>query len=483
MVTKCIMVVDFGTSNVRTNLVSIEDGRILLGYSEPIAYTNVKDDFHEINVDDYWLKSVRTTKKVMENVDSDICILGLIFSYIGDSLVPVDENGNPVYNMIASYDLRAKDDMEIYTKDLRARRFEEITGCPLTPRNTGAKIHWIKKYMPEVKKKTTYYLTLQQYINMKLGLEPISDYSVANRKLMLDVRLKQWSPELMELIDSNEEEQGSKIVGGDCMIGKIINYGDVKFSYEIPVFPGGHDSAVGFIGLGLINTEDILGNVGGTFDHYGFISKEYVNTLQSVGVQSVAGPTSDSYVTIKAHPACKDINWFMREIVCETDFNRVGTFFDNANWVGESNVYYSGKIDVEKGAFYNLGINTGRQQIFDALVEGLTFLSKECIDLFNKLKPENDKFSVIRIGGGTGKSDSWPQLKADVFNCKVERVKNLEVSSVGAAIIACVGLGIYDYEEAIKRMVTIDKTFYPSVRNHERYMEKFLKWNKYNLLF
>lgn len=477
MRTECIMVIDFGTSNVRTNLINIESGEVLFGYSKPVFYSNVKLDFHEINVDNYWLSSVETTRKVINQIDNTIVIKGLIFSYIGDSMVPVDSKGDPVYNMIASFDIRAKNDMQLYTDILGVERFEEISGCPLTPRNTGVKISWLKKYMPTVKKKAAYYLTLQQFINMKLGLGPISDFSVANRKLMLDVQTKRWSKELMQLINSNVKEQGEEILGGDVQIGKIKQYGDVRFPYEIPVFPGGHDSAVGFFGLGLsMDEEKILGNVGGTFDHYGFLRSYYINTLKKARVQTVAGPTSESYVTIKAHPAGKDLLWFLREIVENEDSKLLNNYFNKSKFDASNNMFYSAKMDVEKGAFINMGITSGRQQIFDTLVEGMTFLSKSIVEEFSIISQK--KIDIVRVGGGSGKSDQWLQLKANIFDCKVEKVKNLEVSSVGAAIIACVGLGIYTYNEAFGRMIQVEKEFNPDLNLKNRYKERYLSWKK-----
>lgn len=471
---ECMLVVDFGTSNARTNLIDINTGKIVLGKSKPVSYFSPKKDYHEINVDDYWNASVETMGHVINDLPDKCKILGLIFSYIGDSLVPVDKDGDPVYNMIASYDLRARNDMELYTQVLGEKRFEEISGCPLTPRNTGVKIHWLKKYMPEKMEHAAMYLTLQQYVNMKLGLGPVSDYSVANRKLMLDVRTKKWSEELMSLIGTDVSEMGPVIVSGDECIGKIRRYGSVELPYEMPVFPGGHDSAVGFIGLGMdIYTEGILGNVGGTFDHYGYLTDRYDNTIEKAGIQTVAGPVGGSYVTIKAHPAGKDLLWFVNELTGENDTGALNKYFSRAVFDGTNQSYYTTGLDTGTGSFLYLKNTSGPQEIFETLIEGMTFLSKDYVELFKKLPR---KFDVIRIGGGSGKSREWPALKANVFGCPVETVSNLEVSSVGAAAAGAVGLGIYSYKEAFDRMVSVSEVFEPDAEISGRYQENYLKW-------
>ena len=67
---ECIMVVDFGTSNARTNLVDITDGSIVTGHSKQVFYHSPKTDLHEIPVDDYWLASVEKTTRVIEDAGS-----------------------------------------------------------------------------------------------------------------------------------------------------------------------------------------------------------------------------------------------------------------------------------------------------------------------------------------------------------------------------------------------------------------------------
>ncbi|MEW5818276.1 MAG: FGGY-family carbohydrate kinase, partial [Spirochaetota bacterium] len=86
------------------------------------------------------------------------------------------------------------------------------------------------------------------------------------------------------------------------------------------------------------------------------------------------------------------------------------------------------------------------------------------------------KFGCLRVGGGSAKSDKWSQLKSDIFDMKVEKVRNIEITSVGTAIIAAVGIGKYpDYQTAMNNMIGIENTYTPdhalTVRYQERYQE------------
>ena len=83
-------------------------------------------------------------------------------------------------------------------------------------------------------------------------------------------------------------------------------------------------------------------------------------------------------------------------------------------------------LDTSAGSFVYLDNLAGVQKIFDTLVEGMTFLSKDIVEQFKLL---HYPFEAIRVGGGSGKSDEWLQLKADVFGIRIEKVKNLEAVS------------------------------------------------------
>ena len=222
-----------------------------------------------------------------------------------------------------------------------------------------------------------------------------------------------------------------------------------------------------------IYTTGILGNVGGTFDHYGYLTDRYDNTIEKAGIQTVAGPVGGSYVTIKAHPAGKDLLWFVNELTGENSTGALNKYFSRSVFDGMNQSYYTTGLDTGTGSFFYLKNTSGPQEIFETLIEGMTFLSKDYVELFKKLPR---KFDVVRIGGGSGKSREWPALKANVFGCPVETVSNLEVSSVGAAVAGAVGLGIYSYKEAFDRMVSVSEVFEPDTEISGRYQENYLKW-------
>jgi len=88
--------------------------------------------------------------------------------------------------------------------------------------------------------------------------------------------------------------------------------------------------------------------------------------------------------------------------------------------------------------------------------------------------------NLIRVTGGGAKSDFWNQIMADVFNKSMETIKCAEATSLGAAMCAAVGHGVYkDLQEAAAEMVQVDKRFDPIPRNVEIYAELFDLYNRF----
>ena len=84
---------------------------------------------------------------------------------------------------------------------------------------------------------------------------------------------------------------------------------------------------------------------------------------------------------------------------------------------------------------------------------------------------------AVNVGGGAANSAVWMQLRADITGKEIRRMRNIEVSAVGAAILCAIRAGIYDtVEDAMTSMATIRDVFAPDPGLHEKYEEKYQAW-------
>jgi xylulokinase len=93
-----------------------------------------------------------------------------------------------------------------------------------------------------------------------------------------------------------------------------------------------------------------------------------------------------------------------------------------------------------RGVFFGLSGMHKRPDMLRAVMEGVVFSQRSCMDVFKEMKVPFEE--MIATGGGGG-SALWRQMLADVLNCRVVTVDNAEGPALGAAIIAGVGVGLY----------------------------------------
>ena len=106
-----------------------------------------------------------------------------------------------------------------------------------------------------------------------------------------------------------------------------------------------------------------------------------------------------------------------------------------------------------RGAFLGLSVTTGKAEMARAVMEGV---GMNLYVILQALKTQVPINRLALIGGGA-QGDVWPQILADIWGMPVETaVHSIEATSMGAAICAGVGIGLYrSFREAfVARMET-----------------------------
>jgi xylulokinase len=132
--------------------------------------------------------------------------------------------------------------------------------------------------------------------------------------------------------------------------------------------------------------------------------------------------------------------------------------------MGERSPYWN---PLAKGAFIGLSIKHTRNHMIRAVMEGVALNLKIILDAFIEQGAEIDK---IRLIGGGAKSIIWRKILADVFN-KTIIIPHLldEATSMGAALIGGVGVGIYDDFGFADKMFKIKESIIPDENNSKIY--------------
>jgi xylulokinase len=128
------------------------------------------------------------------------------------------------------------------------------------------------------------------------------------------------------------------------------------------------------------------------------------------------------------------------------------------------------------GAVIGLQLNTTRGELLRAVLEGISYEMKLNLDLLLEAGARVDEFRAI---GGGAKSDFWLQLKADMYNRPVVRLEVAEAASLGMAVSAGVGAGIYESApEAVDRMIAPRDRFLPDPERAAHYDRRLAQYRE-----
>jgi len=103
------------------------------------------------------------------------------------------------------------------------------------------------------------------------------------------------------------------------------------------------------------------------------------------------------------------------------------------------------------GVFFGLSLRHTKAHMARAVLEGVTFSLRECLDLLCGL---GQSCARVRMSGGGSRSALRRQMMADVFGTEVVEVNVTQGAAYGAALLAGVGTGVYpNAEQACERTV------------------------------
>jgi xylulokinase len=90
---------------------------------------------------------------------------------------------------------------------------------------------------------------------------------------------------------------------------------------------------------------------------------------------------------------------------------------------------------------------------------------------------------VVQTAGGATRLELWNQIRADVLGMGVNVIEQSNATTLGAAMLAAVGVGLYRNLSEAATMVRIQRTYTPNRNLTVRYNELYTQYrNLYELL-
>lgn len=468
--------IDLGTSGVKTLLVD-EKGLISNEASVTYPCMHLKDNYSEQNPSLWYDNTIICLKKLLENQDKNN-IKAISFGGQMHGLVILDKDDNVIRPAILWNDGRAIEETNYFNETIGKSSISSYTGNIAFPGFTAPKLLWVYNNEPNNFKKISKIMLPKDYLIYKLSGSFASDVSDLSGMLLFDVKNRKYSKEMLNLCHIKEEQLPSifesyEVVGTlKESIAKELNIHN-----NVKIVAGAGDNAAAAIGTGTVGEGacNISLGTSGTI----FISSNNFKVDKNNALHSFCDASGKYHLMGCILSAASARAWWLENIINTKDYD-----FDEKN-LTDSNVIFlpylvgerSPHNDVNiRGAFINLSINTTRGQMSKAVLEGVAFALKDCL---NVAKSNGTNPQYTTICGGGAKSETWKHIIADVLELPVKTLKTNQGPSYGAAILAMVGDGKYNsIEEATSKLVKTIYTIYPNKEKSAYYAKKYQVFDK-----
>ncbi len=447
----------------------------------------------EQDPDAWWEAVCHSTRRLLSQTgvrpDDIACIT---FSGQMMGAVPLDRNARPLRSAIIWADQRALEQESWIGARLTFEDVYRVTGHRLSASYSLAKILWIRDNQPDIYRDTYKFLHAKDAIVARLTGAFVTDPSDASSMNLYDLKSGEWSDAILDAVELPVEKLPEIRLSTD-VVGEVraAVAEEVGVAAGTKVVIGGGDGACAAAGAGVIEAGSAYNYVGSsswialstpepiydpayrtfTFGHV------IPDMFMPTGTMQAAGAsyqwTRDQLSLFEKETAerlgispYELINLEIAQVTPGAD----GLFF-LPYLLGERSPRWNPHA---RGAFIGLTIRHSRAHMYRAVLEGVTMNLREILDAF---RAQGTDIDAMRLIGGGASGRVWNQIMADIYGMPVQRLAILEeATSMGAALVGGVGVGLYPSFDMIHQMNAVAATIMPdqpAKATYERMMPVF----------
>lgn len=406
---------------------------------------------------------------------------GISFGGQMHGLVTLDAKGDVVRPAILWNDGRSAEETTYLNEQIGKDRLLDYTGNIAFAGFTAPKILWMQKKEPDLWEKVDKIMLPKDYLAYRLSGAFSTDYSDASGTLLLDVKNKCWSNEMLDICGVRREQlpelyESYAVVG--TLKKKIADA--LGVSEQVKIIAGAGDNAAAAVGTGTVGANHCNLSLGtsGTI----FVTSDTYSDAKNGALHSFAHADGGYHLMGCMLSAASCNKWWMDEILQTSDYAREQ---EQIHRLGENSVFFLPYLMGERSpyndpkaraAFLGMSMDTTRADLTQAVLEGVAFGQRDSLEI---ARSQGIVIDASRICGGGAKSALWRKILADVLNVRLEQVATEEGPGYGAAILAAVGCGAYaDVSDACEKLVHVTDVIKPDPILVEKYEKQYVRFHE-----
>jgi xylulokinase len=455
--------IDIGTSATKGLAIDPASGRVLAAAEAGYPTRSPRAGWMEQRPED-WLAATREVLGALRSQVPEVLSVG--FSGQMHGLVCLDAAGEVIRPAILWNDQRSAPQCEELETAPGRARLVRLTGNRALPGFTAPKLLWMREQEPAALARVHTICLPKDYVRDRLVGGHRSDVADASGTLLLEVGGRRWCDDLLDLLEIPRSWLPQLAESGDA-VGMLDG---------VPAAAGAGDQAAAAVGVGVVGPGPlslVLGTSG---------------VVLAGSDRFLADPEGRVHAFCHAAPgrwlamgvmlsAAGSLTWFHDTFFPGDDYDAMLEQAGGAPAGSDGAIflpYLGGErtphFDPDaRGAFYGLSLSHGRAAMTRAVLEGVAFGLRDCLDTVREAGAAGDR---ARVSGGGSRSRLWLQIVASALELPLEVMATDQGSAFGAALLGGVASGIYaDVDQAIAAGVRVTEVIDPVPAWIEPYRE------------
>ena len=461
---------DVGTSGLKAMLINEKEIVGVVSREYPLSFPN--PGWAEQNPDDWYEAALSAIGELVSGRDAS-AVRAISFSGQMHGLVMLGEDDRVLRPAILWNDGRSVREVD-YLNNEKGRDFLlDNTGNIAFAGFTAPKLLWVKNNEPGIFALAKKICLPKDYVAYKLSGVFATDVSDAAGTLYFDTQKRNWSQPMLDILGIDEGMlprvyESSEAVG--CLRPELAR--ELGLGEDVKIVIGAGDNAASAIGTSTLGSGECNISLGtsGTV----FVCSDSYNCDRENAIHSFCSANGKYHYLACTLTAASSQKWWIEDIL------RAGYGEDVSAYIGRCGVMFLPYLMGERspvndtavrGLFTNLSMNTSREEMTLAVLEGVAFSLRQNIEIIKSLGVDIKKSKVC---GGGAKNRLWLRILADALGIKLE-IPALEHGGVlGACILAALG----DGNDVSAAFGEVSGTVEPDPSLKEYYDAKYEKYLK-----
>jgi gluconokinase len=444
---RCVIGLDIGTTGSRAVAFDAE-GRVQAASARTYPLRAPRPAWAEQDPAEIAAAALDSLRECAGALPAGCAVAAIGLSSVMHSLILLDAAGQPLAPMMTWGDVRATPQADEIRSNGLDEELYRRTCCPVHPMYLPAKLRWLRQARPDLIQATRRVASIKEYVARRLTGHSFIDLSVASGSGLLNAAERTWDSLALREAGISADLLGQPVepstVGGELLPAVAA---DTGLPSGTPVVAGAADGPLSSLGCAAIRPGMVTAMIGTSGAVRGVHQGPRTDSQQRTWCYYLA---HGRWVTGAAINNGGNVyQWLGEQLGCDAPLDAAaldalaGTVSPGAGGLlclpflsGERAPYWNGDA---RGLYFGLSLAHGRAHLARAMVEGVCFRMRSCRDAVEDVLGRGSR---IYATGGVLQSRLWQQTLADCLGRTLVLVNSAEASSLGAALLAMVAIGM-----------------------------------------